>query len=239
MTESLRNMLNSISASNVLDVATGTGFFIEVMRDHLKKCDSITGIDQKQFNEKTQPIFLEPGVNYQQMDAEHLLFPDHSFDLVSISNSLHHLPHPQTVLLEMDRVLNPGGKLLIFEMYNDHQTEKQLSHVLLHQWWGKIDTALGVFHDPRFTRAELVNFLQNCLTLDWQTCDIIQEEDDPEDEDFYQSLDSIIESYFAKAAPLVNAAALIDEGKILKERIHSIGFRSATELLAIGTKRMK
>lgn len=48
-------------------------------------------------------------------DAEQLPFPDHYFDRVSVSFGLRNMTHKETALNEMNRVLKPGGKLLILE----------------------------------------------------------------------------------------------------------------------------
>ena len=46
-------------------------------------------------------------------DSEKLPFPDEAFDLVMCTFSFHHYPNPGAVLLEMRRVLAPGGRLIL------------------------------------------------------------------------------------------------------------------------------
>ena len=48
-------------------------------------------------------------------DAEHLPFPDHHFDRVSVAFGLRNMTHKDQALREMCRVLKPGGKLLVLE----------------------------------------------------------------------------------------------------------------------------
>lgn len=48
-------------------------------------------------------------------DAEQLPFPDNYFDRVSVSFGLRNMTHKEVALSEMNRVLKPGGKLLILE----------------------------------------------------------------------------------------------------------------------------
>ena len=50
-----------------------------------------------------------------QCDAEHLPFPDRSFDRVSVAFGLRNMTHKDRALTEMTRVLKPGGKLLVLE----------------------------------------------------------------------------------------------------------------------------
>jgi len=48
-------------------------------------------------------------------DAEHLPFPDQTFDRVSVAFGLRNMTHKDQALREMQRVLKPGGKLLVLE----------------------------------------------------------------------------------------------------------------------------
>lgn len=53
-------------------------------------------------------------------DSEHLPFEDASFDLISCLNSFHHYPRQGRVLREMNRVLKPGGRLILMDGYVDN-----------------------------------------------------------------------------------------------------------------------
>ena len=48
-------------------------------------------------------------------DAEHLPFPDAFFDVVTVAFGLRNMTHKDQALREMQRVLKPGGKLLVLE----------------------------------------------------------------------------------------------------------------------------
>ncbi len=48
-------------------------------------------------------------------DAEKLPFPDNYFDRVSVAFGLRNMTHKDQALAEMQRVLKPGGKLLVLE----------------------------------------------------------------------------------------------------------------------------
>ena len=50
-----------------------------------------------------------------QCDAEHLPFPDNHFDCVSIAFGLRNVTHKDIALYEMQRVLKPGGRLIVLE----------------------------------------------------------------------------------------------------------------------------
>jgi SAM-dependent methyltransferase len=48
-------------------------------------------------------------------DAQDLPFADGSFDNIVLMDVLHHLPHPSRFLAEAERVLVPGGRLVLME----------------------------------------------------------------------------------------------------------------------------
>jgi len=50
-----------------------------------------------------------------QCDAEKLPFPDNYFDIVSVAFGLRNMTHKDAALKEMQRVLKPGGRLLVLE----------------------------------------------------------------------------------------------------------------------------
>jgi ubiquinone/menaquinone biosynthesis C-methylase UbiE len=54
-------------------------------------------------------------VDLQQGDAHHLAFADDSFDAVVCTLSLCNIPDPDQALVEMRRVLRPGGHLVLVD----------------------------------------------------------------------------------------------------------------------------
>lgn len=58
-------------------------------------------------------------VRFRQGQAQSLPFPDSSVDFVVSSLSLHHWSEPDKALLEIHRILKPGGQMLIFDARRD------------------------------------------------------------------------------------------------------------------------
>lgn len=78
---------------------------------------SVTGLDASAGMLAQAKHLSPPSITYLVGTAESLDFEDESFDVVTSSLMLHHLPHELrvTALREMHRVLRPGGRLLIGE----------------------------------------------------------------------------------------------------------------------------
>ena len=53
------------------------------------------------------------GVSWVVGDCEELPFEDNKFDAVICSNSFHHYPNPQKFFDSVQRVLRPGGRLIL------------------------------------------------------------------------------------------------------------------------------
>jgi demethylmenaquinone methyltransferase / 2-methoxy-6-polyprenyl-1,4-benzoquinol methylase len=102
----------------VLDIAAGTG---DLSRAFARKVGSSGLVVQTDINEAMlrtgRDRLLDQGLVLPTLvcDAEQLPFPDDRFDLVSVAFGLRNMTHKDRALLEMCRVLRPGGKLLVLE----------------------------------------------------------------------------------------------------------------------------
>ena len=99
----------------ILDVGCGTGFFTILLA---KQGHNVTGTDlTPDMIENARILAKEEGTEceFQVMDAEHLSFPDQSFDVVISRNLTWTLPEAAQAYKEWSRVLKPGGLLLNFD----------------------------------------------------------------------------------------------------------------------------
>lgn len=96
----------------VLDVACGTG---DMAVSLVERGCTVTGVD---ISEEMLAIARQkaPMVTFMISDAEHLPFPDASFDAVTCAFGVRNFVHLEQGLNEMLRVLRPGGQLVILEL---------------------------------------------------------------------------------------------------------------------------
>lgn len=235
--KTFQDILEHLHGGRVLDAATGAGGFVQVLKENLASYTEIIGVDtSERAKEAFKARFQEEVIRYVAMDAHQLDFPDASFDTVSISYSLHHLPDPIRALNEMKRVLKPGGHFIVSEMYCDGQAETQMTHVLLHHWWAAVDTASGVCHNPTYARKEIVAMLET-LGLDFRFDDLVDLSDDPLAAETVSEIDSVIDQYIQERSQgLPNEVDLRIQGEALRERAHRVGFHGASVLVATAEK---
>jgi len=232
------DILNQINASHVLDAATGRGEFINVLRQKLGAYVQIIGVDasEKSVNH-AQKFFPDNDVEIYRMDLEELRFEDGFFDLVCISNSLHHLQNQDRVFTEMLRVLKPGGTFLLTEMYKDgEQTPAQMTHILMHHWVAGIDRRLGVFHNETYNKEEIIAIVKKLKLKNLKTQDFYVPVDDPRQAANCENLKRSWTETFKRLEGLEDAEGLREEGDAILKRIESIGCASASRLLLWGSK---
>lgn len=101
----------------VLEIGTGNG--AEGIMFAMKGAH-YTGVDLTETAlEATRRHFAVMGLSgtFQKENAEHLSFPDGSFDWVFSHGVLHHTPNTQVAIDEVHRVLKPDGRAIIM-LYN-------------------------------------------------------------------------------------------------------------------------
>lgn len=128
---------NRQSAIGILDVGCGTGANLEM----LKQFGEAEGVD---VSDDALEFCKAKGLKVHKGLAENLPFADESFDLVTALDVVEHLDDDIAGLKEMNRVLKPDGKTLIF--------------VPAFMWlWGVQDDISN--HRIRYTREQIIERL--------------------------------------------------------------------------------
>jgi len=98
----------------ILEVGVGTGISLP----DYSRANRIFGVDISEgmlckARERVVELGLDHVEGLEVMDAERLLFPDASFDVVVAQYVITAVPNPEAALEEFARVLKPGGELVI------------------------------------------------------------------------------------------------------------------------------
>lgn len=145
----------------IIDIATRNGAFIKKITKSLSAYDEVVGIDisDKGFEKARAEFQGNEKVRFEVMDAYNTDFPDGYFDLVCISNSLHHMEDIPSLLKEMKRIKSKDGLIIINELPSDHQVGASLTHALIHNLDCVIDTYNGTYHKNTYSHKEISDLI--------------------------------------------------------------------------------
>lgn len=238
--DSLGNTIDFESVRNVLELGIGKGDFM----DTLMKC----------FNDKTEFVGIDivddyiaialerfknkSNIKAMQMSADDLIFDDGSFDLVCISNTLHHLANVEKVIQEMKRIVRPDGYILVHEMINDGQDDRQMVHVDVHHFSADIDRENGIHHNYTYSTDDLKELLKGQgLAIKHDKKYLVQNEQEMEDQ--YETLGNIYSALKNNIGKIENVEKRELFQKELDYRFikyNDIGFALATEYIMLVQK---
>ncbi|MGA7440110.1 MAG: bifunctional demethylmenaquinone methyltransferase/2-methoxy-6-polyprenyl-1,4-benzoquinol methylase UbiE [Luteibacter sp.] len=104
----------------VLDLAGGTGDIAALLKPVVGDTGEVVvgdinaamlGVGRDRLTDRG----LVAGLRWAQMNAEALPFPDNSFDAITIAFGLRNVTDKDKALADMQRILKPGGRLLVLE----------------------------------------------------------------------------------------------------------------------------
>lgn len=127
-------------------------------------------------------------------------------------------------------------ELALSEMVCDQQNARQMTHVLMHHYWAKIDTEMGITHEETYSRADLNALIENTKGIVAQEKWEIEDEAPTHDNEDLAMLEQAVTSYCEKTSSWEDASAYKHQAEALVERIRTVGFESATECLWVFRK---
>jgi SAM-dependent methyltransferase len=101
----------------ILDVGCGTGLLLRQLAHRLPRAAELTGVDAAQGMIEAAES-ADRRLRYLQSSAERLPFEDASFDLVISTTSFDHWTDQAAGLAECHRVLAPGGRLVLADLFS-------------------------------------------------------------------------------------------------------------------------
>jgi phosphatidylethanolamine/phosphatidyl-N-methylethanolamine N-methyltransferase len=127
----------AIAAANqvggrILEVGVGTGISLP----SYSRQNRIIGIDLseamlRKARRRVADLGLTNVEELEVMDAEHLSFPDASFDVVVASYVISTVPNPEAALDECARMLRPGGEMIILSRIGADAGLRHLAEMLM------------------------------------------------------------------------------------------------------------
>jgi SAM-dependent methyltransferase len=128
----------------LLDVGAGSGWLVEQMAARGWRAE---GVD---FDASAVGLARERGLRIRLGGLAEQRFAAASFDAVTMSHSIEHVPDPVAVLAEASRILRPGGRLAVAT-----PNSRSLLHRRFGEHWFALDPPrhLHLFNRPALERA--------------------------------------------------------------------------------------
>jgi ubiquinone/menaquinone biosynthesis C-methylase UbiE len=108
----LRSLLTLRGDERALDVGTGAGALALAIAPLVREVVGVDIVPELLAEARKR---APANVEFVEADATALPYERGSFDLVSTARTLHHVPRPELVLAELNRVLRPGGTMLVVD----------------------------------------------------------------------------------------------------------------------------
>ena len=129
---------------DVLDVASGEGYGTALLA---QVANSATGLELAQDAvEHATVSYVAPNLRFVAGDARKLPLPDAAFDIVVSFETIEHFAEQQVFLKEIQRVLRPGGLLIVSTPDRDN--------------YSPAETPANPYHVQEMTEAEFGTLLQ-------------------------------------------------------------------------------
>ncbi len=228
--EKLSAFFKTDNITSVLDVGTGNGAFLPILKKAYPKA-KFCGVDPNaEALQEAKALF--PGVSFSEMFGENLKFEDNRFDVASISMALHHLPKVKQTLKEMQRVVRSGGWIIVNEPCSDNLNAAQEVHKHMHHFRSKIDRLNGVCHNPTFARNEILQLLKDAglsIQLEFINLKPPQNPDAKAIEERTEKLQKMLEQLRGRE----EFGAMKREIPILIESLKKYGFQMASCVVVI------
>jgi phosphatidylethanolamine/phosphatidyl-N-methylethanolamine N-methyltransferase len=116
----------------ILEVGVGTGISLPGYSSQ----NRIIGIDLseamlRKAHQRVAALSLTNVLKLEVMDAEHLSFPDASFDAVVATHVISTVPNPEAALDECARMLRPGGEMILLSRIGANAGSRHLVELSL------------------------------------------------------------------------------------------------------------
>ena len=148
--ERLLEILEPVGGERLLEVGPGTGYYTLPVAEWLSPVGRLDVVDvQQEMLDHTMERAQEVGIGHikpVRSDARELPFPDDTFDGAYLVTVLGEIPDQVAALRELGRVVRPGGRIVVGELFGD-------PHMVTHSALAERARAAGLSVDRKLGGA--------------------------------------------------------------------------------------
>jgi ubiquinone/menaquinone biosynthesis C-methylase UbiE len=148
--ERLLEILEPVGGERLLEVGPGTGYYTLPVAEWLSPVGRLDVVDvQQEMLDHTMRRAEEVGIGHikpTRSDARELPFPDDTFDGAYLVTVLGEIPDQVEALRELGRVVRPGGRIVVGELFGD-------PHMVTHSALAERARAAGLSVDRKLGGA--------------------------------------------------------------------------------------
>jgi len=140
-----------------LDIGTGAGHTAAALAAHAKH---VYGLDPSEgMRQAAQDMYGHlSNIEFVDGTSEQTGFDDESFDIVTARHTLHHHPNIEKTMLELARILKPGGRLVIVDEITPNE--------LVNEWYHELEVTRDPTHLRAYYLSEWKQFIKKAA-LTW------------------------------------------------------------------------
>lgn len=230
----LQEYLTQYHNPKILDVGTGRGNFIQIIKMLSDNFEEIIGtdLDDRLLQSNRESFKDDLRIKFVNDNILETKLSEGYFDIVCLSNTIHHLEGLTDTFNGMFKVLNDNGIIIINEMIADNLSSAQISHKLLHHFAAKVDRKIGRIHDETFNRNDLIDKISSLVKEKLVNVWDLDFEDDSIDFDS-KPYENLLDHLVKVVANKENANDFVKEANEIKNHIKNNGFKSATQVVII------
>lgn len=231
----LKSFFNNKPVNNILDIGTGSGGFIKVLDDTFGSSVSIIGTDPgEEWLKEARERFPKKHIHFTRMEGEQLDFGDNLFDLISISNALHHLKDIEQSFFEMKRVLKSDGFVIINEVSDGNLNKAQENQKMLHHFKSFVDRLHGISHRETWTQQKILDIIKENRVNVHLSFPYQKTRKANFDEVFLNEKYKMMENLLEELQGRPEHGQMAEKLPLFREQLDKYGFQMATQLMVIG-----
>jgi 2-polyprenyl-3-methyl-5-hydroxy-6-metoxy-1,4-benzoquinol methylase len=136
----VRELKNVMPLGSILDIGCAKGFLVAALR---KSGYNAEGIDISEYAVAQAPSYVKPFLRTGDLSKENLVYASNSFDCIICMGTLEYIPDQSFALSEIDRVLKPGGSLLITTLDSVPANDQYRVYAKSKSHWDAVFNARG------------------------------------------------------------------------------------------------